>query len=107
ITAIVRSRDEADGHSLGSLDAFCDAVEWASTNKRVVESLTKAGALDCFGHRAAVLEGLEQAIGAAQKRQKAAARGQMDLFGMMTEDASFDQGPSVLPDVPEADSRQI
>jgi DNA polymerase-3 subunit alpha len=82
-------------------------VDWSSTNKRVVESLTKAGALDGFGHRAAVLEALEQAIGSAQKRQKAAARGQMDLFGMMTQDASFSEGPSVLPDVPEADGKQI
>lgn len=107
VTAIVAARDATDGGSLPTLDAFCDAVDWASTNKRVVESLTKAGALDVFGHRAAVLAGLEQAIGAAQSRQKAAARGQMDLFGMMAEDASFSEGPSVLPDVPEADNRQV
>ncbi len=107
VTAIVAARNDVDGASLPTLDAFCDAVDWSTTNKRVVESLTKAGALDVFGHRAAVLAGLEQAIGAAQKRQKAAARGQMDLFGMMAEDTSFSDGPSVLPDVPEADSRQV
>jgi DNA polymerase III subunit alpha len=107
ISAIVQARDELETHELSSLDAFCDAVNWSSTNKRVVESLTKAGALDGFGHRAAVLAGLEQAIGAAQKRQKAAARGQMDLFGMMTEDPAFSEGSSILPAVPEADSRQI
>lgn len=107
VTAIVAARNDADGGSLPTLDAFCEAVDWSTTNKRVVESLTKAGALDVFGHRAAVLAGLEQAIGAAQKRQKAAARGQMDLFGMMTEDTSFTDGPSALPDVPEAESRQV
>jgi DNA polymerase-3 subunit alpha len=107
VTSIVAAREALDGRELVSLDDFCDAVDWSSTNKRVVESLTKAGALDCFGHRASVLEGLEQAIGAAQKRQKAAARGQMDLFGMLNSDTSLSDGPSALPDVPEADDRQI
>lgn len=107
VTSIVQAREDLDTHQLGSLDAFCDAVNWSNTSKRVVESLTKAGALDCFGHRAAVLAGLEQAIGAAQKRQKAAARGQMDLFGLMTDDATLNDGPSALPEVPEADGKQI
>jgi DNA polymerase-3 subunit alpha len=107
ITSIVDAREALDTGQIASLDAFCDAVDWSMTNKRVVESLTKAGALDGFGHRAAVLAGLEQAIGAAQKRQKAAARGQMDLFGMMVDDGSLHDGQSALPDVPEADSRQI
>jgi DNA polymerase III subunit alpha len=107
VTSIVESRDNLDGRELSSLDAFCDAVDWSTTNKRVIESLTKAGALDSFGHRAAVVAGLEQAIGAAQKRQKAAARGQMDLFGLITDDSSLHDGPSALPDVPEADTKQI
>lgn len=107
ITAIIKARDESDAKQLPSLDAFCDAVDWSSTNKRVVESLTKAGALDVYGHRAAVLAGLEQAVAAAQKRQKAAARGQMDLFGMMVSDGAVAEGPIRLPDVPAAENRQI
>jgi len=107
VTSIVEARDALESHVLTSLDGFCDAVDWSTTNKRVVESLTKAGALDDFGHRAAVLAGLEQAIGAAQKRQKAAARGQMDLFGSLTGESALPQGSTVLPDVPEADIRQV
>lgn len=107
VASIVAAREASDSSELGSLDAFCDAVDWSMTNKRVVESLTKAGALDCFGHRAGVIAGLENAIGAAQKRQKAAARGQMDLFGLMTDDAVLSDGPSALPDVPAADEKQI
>src|SRR5699024_154480 len=64
------------------------------------------GALDDYGHRAAVLASLDQAVGAAQKRQKAAARGQMDLFGMMAGDALSDSA-TVLEAVEEADSKQI
>lgn len=108
ITAIVKARNESDTKELATLDAFCDAVDWKSTNKRVVESLTKAGALDCFGHRAQVLAGLEQAIGSAQKRQKAAARGQMDLFGMMNGSEAFGEDTSTaLPDTDEADNKTI
>lgn len=107
ITSIVEARSASDAGQLPTLEAFCDAVNWSSTSKRVVESLTKAGALDCFGHRAAVLAGLEQSVLAAQKRQKAAARGQMDLFGMMAADDSLDSSSSRLPDVPEADNKTI
>lgn len=107
VTSIVHAREESSATELATLDAFCDAVDWSSTNKRVIESLTKAGALDVYGDRAAVLAGLEQAVGAAQKRQKAAARGQMDLFGLMDSDASIHDSPSLLPDVPPAENRQI
>ncbi|HWV25125.1 MAG TPA: DNA polymerase III subunit alpha [Thermomicrobiales bacterium] len=107
ITSIVTARDESETGALGSLDAFCDAVDWSGTNKRVIESLAKAGALDAFGHRAQVIAGLDQAVGAAQKRQKAAARGQMDLFGMMSAADIMGQTSTDLPDVEEADSKTI
>jgi DNA polymerase-3 subunit alpha len=107
ITSIVKARNESDSGHLPTLDAFCDAVDWSSTSKRVVESLTKAGALDSFGHRAAVLAGLDQAVGAAQKRQKAAARGQMDIFGLMTNDVFIGDSSMMLPDVPEADNKTV
>jgi len=107
ITSIVDARTASDTGQLPTLEAFCDAVNWSATSKRVVESLTKAGALDCYGHRAAVLAGLEQSVGAAQKRQKAAARGQMDLFGLMAPEESAGESSSNLPDVPEADNKTI
>lgn len=107
MTALVKARDASPGGRLATLDAFCDAIDWTTTNKRVVEALAKTGALDGYGHRAAVLAGLEQLIGGAQKRQKAAARGQMDLFGMMTEATPVMQTAVALPDVPEAEDRQI
>src|SRR5699024_8320673 len=107
ITAIVKTRDESEIKQLNTLDDFCDAVDWSSTNKRVIESLVKAGALDGFGHRARVLAGLDQAVGAAQKRQKAAARGQMDLFGAMGGTEMMGDSATALPDVEEADGKTI
>lgn len=107
VAEIVAAREASESGELSTLDAFADAVDWASTNKRMVESLVKAGALDEFGERAAVLSALESAAGAAQKRQRAAARGQMDMFGMMTQPDASASGSTSLPDTPPADSRQI
>jgi DNA polymerase-3 subunit alpha len=64
------------------LTALCDAIDWSLINRRAIESLAKAGALDEFGDRAAILASLEAAIASAQKRQKATSRGQMDLFAV-------------------------
>ena len=106
VATIVQRRAEREGGVFRSLEEFCDAVDWSTTNKRVVESLAKAGALDCFGERAAVLAALERSIGAAQQRQKAASRGQMDLFALVTGGSPEPRGSS-LPEVPPAEGRTI
>lgn len=64
------------------LTAFCDAIDWTQINKRAIESLAKAGALDELGDRSAIIASLDSSIGAAQKRQRATSRGQMDLFAV-------------------------
>ncbi len=106
VESILRSRTETTGQQFGSLDAFCDAVDWSAVNKRAAECLAKAGALDCFGERAAILASLERLIGAAQQRQKATARGQMDLFGGVPDIAPAG-APARLADVPPADRKQL
>ncbi len=101
---IVRARDAQPNGTFETFDAFCNGVNWSHVGKRVAENLTKVGALETFGERAAVLKALESGIGAAQQRQKAADRGQMDLFGIASD------GPatvsSALPNVPAADGRE-
>ena len=106
VESIILSRSNRPGQQFASLEAFCDAVDWSSVNKRVAESLVKAGALDCFGERAAVLESLDSLIGAAQQRQKAAARGQMDLFGG-TSEAAPSTASRRIAEVPAADRKQL
>lgn len=108
VESIVRARQEQQEGRFASLESFCDAVDWSGVNKRVVESFAKAGVFDSFGERAAVLAGLETAVGAAQQRQKAAARGQMDLFAMgFGADIAPAAGTSTLPSVPAADNKTI
>lgn len=106
VESIIERRGEASGRTFATLQDFCDAVDWSAVNKRAIESLLKAGALDQFGERAAVIASIDSLIAAAQQRQKASARGQMDLFGAFAAD-TIDAGSSALADVPPADNRQL
>lgn len=81
VQSVVESRTTQPAKAFGSLAAMCDAIDWSAVNRRAIESLAKAGALDALGSRGGVLDALEPAIAAAQARQRASARGQMDLFG--------------------------
>jgi DNA polymerase-3 subunit alpha len=96
VRAIVERRHEESSGRFSSLGALCDAVDWSIVNRRAMESLTKAGALDDLGDRGGVLAALDASIGAAQKRQRATARGQMDLFGAAADD------PAPAPPVPSS-----
>jgi DNA polymerase-3 subunit alpha len=89
--------------AFASLWEFCERVDLRLLNKRVLESLIKAGAMDGFGHRAQVTAALDKAMERAQKSQRDAAAGQSGLFGI------FDDGPvgnaadEALPKAPEWD----
>jgi DNA polymerase-3 subunit alpha len=77
-----RSALQAAGKpGFASLWEFCDNVDLRLLNKRVLESLIKAGAMDAFGRRGQVMATLDKAIERAQKTQKDAAAGQHGLFG--------------------------
>ncbi|MCO4320083.1 DNA polymerase III subunit alpha [Aliidiomarina quisquiliarum] len=65
---------------------FCRRVDLKKLNRRVMERLIKAGALDNLGpHRAALLATLEKAMRQAEQAAQAEAAGQADLFGLMVE----------------------
>jgi DNA polymerase III subunit alpha len=84
---LARRAEQRDG-VFASLSALCEAIDWSTINKRAVESLAKAGALDDLSSRGTVLGTLEGAIQSAQKRQRASAKGQMDLFGNAIEESA-------------------
>lgn len=106
VESIVSTRRESPNNQFTSLQDFCDSVDWASVNKRAVESLLKAGALDTFGERAAVIASIDSLIAAAQHRQKASARGQMDLFGALTVETAATSSSS-LANVPPAGQKEL
>jgi len=79
IESIVKSR-ETDGR-FGSLEDFCARVDLRLVNRRVVESLIKAGAFDSLqSTRAGLLASLDQAMEGGQRRQRDREEGQVSLF---------------------------
>ena len=99
VEAIVRARHAQPEGRFAHLDALCESIDWSSVNRRVVESLARAGALDSFGPRGSVLAGLEACIAAGQRRQKATARGQMGLFGGEEAETAGTATPLPMADV--------
>lgn len=63
------------------LNNFAERVSVRAVNKKNWESLIKAGAMDCFGSRSALLNSLESILLVANRRQKDIASAQADLFG--------------------------
>lgn len=100
---IIEARESQPEQRFSDLTAFCESINWSKVGKRVPENLTKVGALEAFGERAAVLKGLETAISTATQRQKAADRGQMDMFGMVA--AGEGTSSAKLPNESPADNR--
>ncbi len=71
----------ATGTRFDSLFGFCESIEPKFINKRVLESLTKAGALDCLGtSRGRLFAAIDQAISMGAKKHDAARVGQGGLF---------------------------
>jgi DNA polymerase-3 subunit alpha len=103
IESIVAARKKL-GRKFRSLYEFCEEVDLRLLNKRVLESLIKSGAMDCFGRRAQVMQGLDKAIERAQKTQRDAESGQHGLFGVFA-DESADRGNEDLPNVPDWDEQ--
>jgi DNA polymerase III subunit alpha len=79
IDGIVRERQR--GGPFTALDDFCTRVDLRLVNRRVIESLIKAGAFDSLAQtRAGLLSGLDQALETGQRRQRDREEGQVSLF---------------------------
>ena len=97
IESILKARAECGGR-FKSLWEFCEKVDLRVMNKRVLESLIKAGALDSLGRRGPLMAAVDKAMERGQKAQRDAAQGQSGLFGL------FDEGPKAVggDDLPKA-----
>jgi DNA polymerase-3 subunit alpha len=80
IQSIVEAREQ-DG-PFRNLFEFCERIDSRLVNKKVVESLIQAGAMDSLeGHRAQNMEIVEMAITFGHTAQTEKLRGQTSLFG--------------------------
>jgi DNA polymerase-3 subunit alpha len=109
IESIITARtalQAAGKKGFSSLWEFCEKVDLRLLNKRVLESLIKAGAMDAFGGRAQLCGALDKAMERAQKSQRDEAAGQHGLFGIFDSDvlpSSARNGEDALPSVAEWD----
>ena len=102
----VRRDLEKEGKSFTTFWEFCEKVDLRLLNKRVLESLIKAGALDAMGTRAQLTAAVDRAIERGQKAQKDAAQGQHGLFGLFNEAPAAGHGSNDLPRVPDWEEKQ-
>jgi DNA polymerase-3 subunit alpha len=70
-----------------SVDDLCRRAGPRAFNRRTLESLVRAGALDCLGPRGAVLGALDQIVATAQLEARTRSLGQTSMF-----DGSFSGG---------------
>ncbi len=90
IRSILQSRT-AEG-KFTSFFQFCERVDVRTVNKRVMESLVKAGAFDTLGRgRARLFLSIDRAIERAQKSQRDRESGQSSLFGSLPSKESVPQ----------------
>ena len=100
IESILKAREEVGGR-FKSFWEFCEKVDLRLMNKRVIESLIKAGALDSLGTRGQLLAAVDKAMERAQKTQRDREQGQSGLFGLFDETPARGRDADSLP--PAAD----
>jgi len=85
LAGIVTERQQ--GKAFSSLYDFCRRVDMKKINRRVMDSLLKAGALDSLGgHRASLEASLTKALRVAEQHRRDSDSGQNDMFGLMVVD---------------------
>lgn len=101
IEAIIEAR-ESQG-AFKDLFDFCAKIDIKRVNKRVLEKLVLAGAMDNLGpHRASLMASLPEALAAAGQHAKAESFGQSDMFGLLTtEPEEVQQAFADVPEWPE------
>ncbi len=97
IECIIQER-KANG-AFKDIFEYCRRIDLKRVNRRVLESLVRAGALDGLGaNRATLMMQLPLALKMAEQHHEDLARGQNDLFGMGDPQPATDNEPQVVPD---------
>ena len=102
IESILRAREHG---SFTTFSDFLRRVDVSKVNKKTLESLIQAGAMEPFGTRAALLSVVETKLEQVHKDRKAASSGQTGLFD--TGDAKQTSVLDHLPKVAELTSSQL
>lgn len=105
IEAILAARGDRPFRDLAD---FCRRVDLRLVNRRALESLIKAGALDDFGPRARLLAAMDRMASLSERVHQARQIGQLTLFGETT-GVQLEDNEALFTglDVPEAPYREI
>ena len=102
IKSILAARKEGEFEDISD---FVSRIDSSKVNKKVIESLIKAGAFDSFGYsRHAMLSQIEEIVDAAKKSADAKKQAVGSLFGEAEEMTAV---TLVLSDMPEFEAMQI
>lgn len=109
ISSIIEAR--TDGEFI-SLNDFCRRVNLRTVNKKTFESLIKAGAMDTFGKRQAMLDVIDSLRATGQSLSQKISEGQGMLFeesDLEIKNPSLDDTPLTqsLKNAPEASEREL
>lgn len=106
LDSIMEEREKDGPYS--SLEDLCGRIDSRRVNKRVLESLIKAGAFDSLGaKRSQLFAILDQAMDQAQSTQRDKQSGQFSLFGLLPEEEVAKSNTIPLPDIPEWDQKTL
>ena len=104
VDAIIRERENG---AYRDIFDFCRRIDTSECNKRVVESLIKAGAFDGMGgNRPQLMAVFESAMDANSSLRKQTVDGQISLFDMAFGGAPLVQENHTLPNLPDYPLRQ-
>jgi DNA polymerase-3 subunit alpha len=96
---VVEAREE--GGAFKTLDDFADRVDLRKLNRKTLECLIQAGALDDFGERPALMTLIDALLSTSAQVHGAREVGQFMLFDNMEEMRQTIQPPSFVPPIPD------
>lgn len=85
VSPIIEARSSGE---FKTIEDFCRRVDLRSVNKKVVESLIKAGAFDSLGQRGALLAAADHIMSLSQREQKQKESGQSSMFDLLGQSVS-------------------
>jgi len=86
--------ERAKGGEFKSIEDLCRRCDLRGVNRRVLESLIKAGAFDSLGSRGALLNNVSRILSLAQREQRLRESGQATMFDLWGEET-----PVPMPDL--------
>lgn len=109
VRSIVNGRENG---KYTSFEDFLLRMSEKDINKRMIESLIRAGAFDGFGKkRSQLMSVYESAVDSLQRRNQKNITGQFDMFSSLSDGDKEDNGSAILkidyPDIPEFSDNEL